>query len=134
MTLENRLPTGDIIYLFTDIERSTLLWERYGERMRPVLARHDALLHTAVEEKGGRVVKTTGDGLMAVFMTADSALAAVLEAQRQLSAEPWAEITPDAIRVRMGLHTGQAQLRDGDYYGTAVNRAAISCSRLSLIT
>ena len=70
------------------------------------------------------MVKTTGDGLHAVFETAAAALAAALDAQRQPDAEPGTEIAPDMLRVRMGLHSGEAQLRDGDYYGTAVNRAA----------
>ena len=67
MTTNQNWPTGTITFLFTDIEKSTLLWERHGEQMRPVLARHDALLRAAVEAHGGRVVKTTGDGLHAVF-------------------------------------------------------------------
>lgn len=117
-------PSGTVTFLFTDIEKSTLLWERHGEQMRPVQARHDALLRTAVEQQGGRVVKTTGDGLHAAFETAASALAAAVSAQRQLQSEIWSEIAPSQLRVRMGLHSGEAQLRDGDYYGTAVNRAA----------
>ncbi len=120
----NNWPSGTITFLFTDIEKSTLLWERYGEQMRPVQARHDALLRTAVEQHGGRVVKTTGDGLHAAFETAASALAAATSAQRQLQSEAWFEIAPDQLRVRMGLHSGEAQWRDGDYYGAAVNRAA----------
>jgi class 3 adenylate cyclase len=118
------LPTGTVTLLFTDLERSTLLWERHGEQMRPALARHDALLRTAVKEYGGHVVKTTGDGLLAVFVTAASALVAALDAQRRLHAGDWSEITPDALRVRVGLHSGEAELRDGNYYGSAVNRAA----------
>ncbi len=124
MTTNQRWPSGTITFLFTDIEKSTLLWELHGELMRPVLADHDALLRAAVEEHGGRVVKTTGDGLHAVFETAASALTATLDAQRRLHAATWAGIAPDSLRVRMGLHSGEAQWRDGDYYGTAVNRAA----------
>ncbi|MFN2138830.1 MAG: adenylate/guanylate cyclase domain-containing protein, partial [Candidatus Promineifilaceae bacterium] len=73
METEYDFPSGTLTFLFTDIEDSTMLWERYGEGMRPALARHDALLRAAVEEHGGRVVKTTGDGLMAVFESAAAA-------------------------------------------------------------
>src|SRR5262245_63937893 len=90
--------------------------------MQSTLARHDAVLRTAVETHGGHVVKTTGDGLHAVFATAPDAAAAAVDAQRQLLAEAWP--LPEALRVRMGLHTGHAEMRDGDYYGPAVNRAA----------
>jgi predicted ATPase/class 3 adenylate cyclase len=121
---EQSRPGGLFTFFFSDIEKSTLLWERHGERMRPVLARHDALLRAVVEEAGGRVVKTTGDGLLAVFESAADALVAALGAQRRLDSEAWAEIAPDIVRVRIGLHSGEAQQRAGDYYGTAVNRAA----------
>ena len=124
MEIEHDFPSGTLTFLFTDIERSTVLWERYGEDMRPALARHDVLLRSAVEDHGGRVVKTTGDGLMAVFENPVSAEEAALDAQRRLSSENWREITPDVLRVRMGLHSGEAQLRDHDYYGTTVNKAA----------
>ncbi|MFN2139536.1 MAG: adenylate/guanylate cyclase domain-containing protein, partial [Candidatus Promineifilaceae bacterium] len=117
MEIEHDFPSGTLTFLFTDIERSTVLWERYGEDMRPALARHDVLLRSAVEDHGGRVVKTTGDGLMAVFENPVSAEEAALDAQRRLSSENWREITPDVLRVRMGLHSGEAQLRDHDYYG-----------------
>lgn len=122
--MNDRLPTGTITFLFTDIEGSTALWDRHGEAMRPALARHDALLRAAVDSHGGHVIKTTGDGLHAVFARAADGLAATVVAQQQLLAEAWTPIAPDAIRVRMGLHTGEAELRDGDYYGSHVNRAA----------
>jgi predicted ATPase/class 3 adenylate cyclase len=121
---DHEFPTGTVTFLFTDIEDSTLLWERHGEGMRPALARHDGLLRETIEAHEGRVVKTTGDGLLAVFESPLAAQDAALDAQHRLVAEGWAGITPDAVRVRMGLHRGQAQLRDGDYFGTAVNRAA----------
>ena len=124
METEHNFPTGTLTFLFTDIEQSTMLWERYGEGMRPALARHDALLRSAVEEHGGRVVKTTGDGLMAVFESAAAAQEAALDAQRRLHGASWRELTPDIVRVRMGLHSGEAQLREHDYYGTTVNKAA----------
>src|SRR3954454_21130576 len=90
--------------------------------MRPALARHDAILHEAIEGHDGFVVKTTGDGFHAVFGTAHGAVDAAVAAQLALTGEPW-EIT-GRVRVRMGLHTCEAELRDGDYYGSAVNRAA----------
>ena len=115
------LPTGTVTFLFTDLEGSTRLWEEHPEAMRDALARHDEILRDAVEKYEGEVVKTTGDGLHAAFGTAHDAVAAAIEAQRGLGAEPWT--LPDPLLVRMGVHTGEADLREGDYFGTAVNRA-----------
>lgn len=116
------LPSGTVTFLFTDLEGSTRLWEQHPDAMGPALARHDALLRAAVEQHAGRVVKTTGDGLHAVFVTTRDALDAALAAQRALADEDWSATGP--LRVRMGLHTGDAEARDGDYYGPATNRAA----------
>jgi len=116
------LPSGTVTFLFTDIEGSTTRWEHQPEAMRAALARHDALLLAAIVDHGGYVVKTMGDAFHAAFSRAGDALAAALDAQRQLQAEPWGEIGP--LRVRMSLHTGEAEERDGDYYGPALNRAA----------
>jgi predicted ATPase/class 3 adenylate cyclase len=116
------LPSGTVTFLFTDLEGSTRLWEEHPEAMRPALARHDAILHEAIAVHGGFVVKTTGDGFHAVFGTAHDAVDAAVAAQLALIGEPW-EMT-GRLRVRMGLHTCEAELRDGDYYGSAVNRAA----------
>jgi class 3 adenylate cyclase len=116
------LPTGTVTFLFTDLEGQTPLWEERPELMRVALARHDALLRQAVDAHGGQVVKMTGDGLHAAFARAPDALAAALAAQRALMAEAWE--LPRPLRARMGLHSGAAQERDGDYYGPAVNRAA----------
>src|SRR5262245_38158104 len=90
--------------------------------MRGALARHDAILRGAVRAHGGHVVKTTGDGLHAAFARAPDALEAALAAQRALAAEAWG--LPRPLRPRMGLHSGAAEEREGDYYGPAVNRAA----------
>ena len=90
--------------------------------MKAALARHDELLRDAIESHGGHVVKTTGDGVHGAFATADDAVAAAVDGQRALAAEPWGPT--GALRVRMGLHTGSAQQREGDYYGPALNRAA----------
>ena len=116
------LPTGTVTFLFTDLEGSTRLWEEHHELMRGALARHDEILRDAVEKHDGRVVKTTGDGLHAVFAVAPDAVVAALDAQRALIREEW--MLPEPLKVRMGLHTGVAEVRAGDYYGTAVNHAA----------
>ena len=120
------LPSGTVTFLFTDVEGSTARWEQHPEAMRVALARHDALVRAAIEEHGGHVVKTMGDAFHAAFARAPDALAAAVEAQRSLQAEPWDEIAPEigGLRVRMALHTGAAEERDGDYYGPALNRAA----------
>src|SRR6476469_5466190 len=90
--------------------------------MRVALARHDEILRKTVEAREGAIVKTTGDGLHAAFATADHALAAAVDAQLALTGEVWP--LPQPLRVRMGIHTGAAEEREGDYYGPAVNRAA----------
>ncbi len=122
MSEPSGLPTGTVTFLFTDLERSTRLWDDHPESMKPALAQHDAVLRDAVRSHGGSIVKTTGDGVHAVFATAPEAVAAALAAQRALDAADWGDLEP--LRARMGLHTGATELRDGDYYGTATNRAA----------
>ena len=112
----------NLTFLFTDLESSTRLWERFPEAMKPAMERHDAILREAVEHFDGRVVKTTGDGMMAVLSSPSDGVAACVEAQRGLAAEPWGET--GAMRVRMGLHAGEAQPRAADFYGPPVNRAA----------
>jgi class 3 adenylate cyclase len=109
-------------FVFADLESSTRLWERYPEAMEGAMERHDAILQAAVEHAGGRVLKITGDGLMAVFSSPSDGTAACLEAQRSLGDEQWRETGP--LRVRMGIHVGEAQRRAGDFFGPAVNRAA----------
>jgi class 3 adenylate cyclase len=115
------IPSGTVTFLFTDIEGSTQLWEQRPEAMKAALARHDALLRQAIETNNGYVFKTVGDSFYAAFPTAPEALTAALAAQRALAAETWGE-TP--IRVRMALHTGAAEERDGDYFGPPLNRVA----------
>jgi predicted ATPase/class 3 adenylate cyclase len=115
-------PTGTVTFLFTDIEGSTKLWERHPEAMSEALARHDAILHRVTEEHEGYVFKTVGDAFCAAFPTAPDALEAALSAQRALVAEEWGET--GALRVRMALHMGAAEERDGDYFGPPVNRVA----------
>jgi predicted ATPase/class 3 adenylate cyclase len=115
-------PVGTVTFLFTDLEGSTRLWEEHPDAMQGALRRHDELLQHAVEAHGGYVVKTTGDGIHAAFATADAAVAAAVSGQRTLLEEDWEATGP--LKVRMGLHTGAAELREGDYFGPAVNRAA----------
>jgi class 3 adenylate cyclase len=109
-------------FLFTDIEGSTRLWEEEPERMRPALARHDALVRAAVESNRGTVVKMIGDGVHAAFDDPLAALNATLAIQCAL-------VDPNttngvALRVRCGLHVGVVERRDNDYFGSPVNRAA----------
>jgi predicted ATPase/class 3 adenylate cyclase len=116
-------PSAEMLtFVFTDLESSTRLWERFPDAMKATVERHDAILTTAVEGSEGRVVKVMGDGLMAVFPSSSDGVRACLEAQRRLQAEAWGETGP--LRVRMGLHVGEAQPRGGDFYGPPVNRAA----------
>src|SRR5437899_6502482 len=107
------LATGILAFLFTDIAGSTRLWEQLPHAMKDALERHDAILHEAIEASAGRVVKTTGDGLMAVFPSAAEAVAVSVAAQQALAAERWGETGP--LRVRMGLHAGEAERRGDDY-------------------
>jgi predicted ATPase/class 3 adenylate cyclase len=111
-----------LTFLFTDIEGSTRLWEQYQRSMKDALERHDAILRDAVETSNGQVVKTIGDGFMAVFGSAVDGVSACLQAQHGLAHEPWGETGP--LRVRMGLHTGEAASREGDYFGPTLNRTA----------
>jgi class 3 adenylate cyclase len=111
-----------VTFLFTDVEGSTRLWEEFPDAMRGALARHDALVQDVVAAHDGYLVKTTGDGVHAAFATARSAIDAALDARLALTREEWGDTGP--LQVRMGLHTGASELRDGDYYGTAVNRSA----------
>ena len=116
------LPTETYTFLFTDIEDSTRPWEQYPEAMRLALARHDALLRGSIKAHGGHIFKTGGDSFHAVFAGVREALAAALDAQAALHAEPWPD--PVQIQVRVALHTGTAEARDGDYFGSPLNRVA----------
>jgi predicted ATPase/class 3 adenylate cyclase len=118
--LMGKLPSGTVTFLFTDIEGSTQLWEKYPGAMKEALAKHDSILRAAIESSGGQVIKTTGDGVHGVFEKAIDAISATLTAQRALQG-PICDIQ---FRVRMGLHTGEAEMRGSDYYGQALNRAA----------
>jgi len=116
-------PTGTVTFLFTDIEGSTGLWERDSSAMRAALARHDDLIRSAIEARGGYVFKTGGDAFCVAFPTAPEALEVALSAQRALFAEEWPKEIGQ-LRVRMALHTGAAEARGGDYFGPPLNRVA----------
>jgi predicted ATPase len=102
-----------VTFLFTDVEGSTRRWEADAESMRAALAAHDEVLRRAIEVHGGWLFKHTGDGVCAAFASPGSAVDAAVDAQRGLE-----------LPVRMGLATGEAELRDGDYFGAVLNRAA----------
>ncbi|MFQ5809045.1 MAG: tetratricopeptide repeat protein [Armatimonadota bacterium] len=119
---------GTVTLLFTDIEGSSRLWEQHPDAMQRALAQHDDILRAAIEANWGRVFKTGGDAFYAVFDDERDALEAALQAQRRLHAEAWPEGAE--LRVRMALHAGPAQERDGDYFGAPLNRIArlLSCA------
>jgi predicted ATPase/class 3 adenylate cyclase len=116
------LPSGIVTFLFTDVEGSTGLLERLGERYRDVQDRHDVIVRAAIAEGDGREVGTGGDSFFAVFRSPTGAVRAAARAQRELATTPW----PDgvAVRVRMGLHTGEGVFGGDNYLGLDVNRAA----------
>jgi predicted ATPase/class 3 adenylate cyclase len=115
-------PTGTVTFLFTDIEGSTRLWEADPDAMRAALVSHDSIVRGAIEAHSGHVFATGGDGFAAAFARAGDALGSAAAAQAMLVAQEWPPEAP--LRVRMGVHTGEATERDGDYFGPAVNRAA----------
>src|SRR5579871_2202020 len=116
------LPSGTVTLLFTDIEGSTQHWEQQHAAMPQALRRHDELLRTAIEAHGGHVFKTMGDAFCAAFAHPSDAVAAAVEAQHSLSREDWSSV--DGLSVRMALHSGTTDERDGDYFGPVVNRVA----------
>ena len=119
-------PTGTVTFLFTDIEGSTRRWDRQRAAMKRALERHDALLQSAIVQHGGHVFKTVGDAFHAAFASATDAVAAAVAARRAVHAEDWSAFSSDfaQLGVRMALHTGAAELRDGDYFGPPLNRTA----------
>ncbi|MGE3312090.1 MAG: adenylate/guanylate cyclase domain-containing protein [Limisphaerales bacterium] len=115
-------PRGTVTFLFTDIVGSTRLWEHHPGAMGEALRRHDALLREAVGRQSGHVFKTVGDAFCVAFSTPGQALASAIEAQRELASRDWGVL--GSLAVRMGIHTGTAEARDGDYFGGTLNRAA----------
>jgi hypothetical protein len=119
------LPAGTMTFLLTDIEGSTQLWESEPEAMEVALQRHDRLLGEGIEEHGGSVITSRGEGdsVFAVFHGAVSAVEAAGVCQLRLNAEVWPTGTP--LRVRMGLHTGEVRVRGGDHLDySPINRCA----------
>jgi predicted ATPase/class 3 adenylate cyclase len=116
------LPTGTVTFLFTDIEGSTKLARRLGDRWPEVLEEHHAILRTAIRDHGGIDIRTEGDAFFAVFASAVDAVAACADAQRGLAAHAWPE--DGRPRVRMGMHTGEGRLSGEEYVGLDVHRAA----------
>ncbi|MGA9678878.1 MAG: BTAD domain-containing putative transcriptional regulator, partial [Mycobacterium sp.] len=116
--------TRAVTFLLTDIEGSTAAWEADADAMAVALARHDELVEQVVTSRGGRLIKTRGEGdaTFSVFERPSAAASAALELQEAITGEPWALREP--MRIRVALHTGEVEFRDGDYFGRAVNRAA----------
>jgi class 3 adenylate cyclase len=119
--VSNPPPTGLASFLFTDVAGSTRLWEEDADAMATSLRNHDQILRSAIETNRGYVFSTAGDAFAAAFPTAEAAVAAALAAQLELRAADW---PGPAIQVRMGIHTGSAEERGGDYFGPVLNRAA----------
>jgi predicted ATPase/class 3 adenylate cyclase len=115
-------PSGTVVFLFSDIEGSTRRWERHGEAMRDALRRHDKVMRAEIEGRRGYIFKTIGDAFCAAFWTVRDALEAAAEAQRRLGREDFDAI--DGLAVRMAMHAGETDERDGDYFGPALNRTA----------
>ena len=120
------LPAGTVTFLFTDIEGSTRLLKRLREQYEQALAAHDRILHAAIAGAGGQIVDTQGDAFFAAFPRARSAIAAAVAAQRSLAETQWPE--NDALRVRMGIHTGEPTVGRERYVGIGVTRAARICA------
>src|SRR5258705_11181264 len=119
--MRTNIPSGTVPFFFTDIEGSTKLAQEYADDLPVLLARHQKILKQAIEVHNGFIFQVVGDSFSAAFNTAMNALKAASEAQRQLQDEAW---SPAPIKVRMGIHTGAAQLADdpsmeGPYSGYA---------------
>lgn len=120
---EPELPSGTVTFLFTDIEGSTRLLNRLGQHSYdPLLTAQQEILNAAFSAHGGRVVDTQGDSFFVAFRTAADAVAAAVDAQRDLVAHSWPEGAE--VRVRMGLHTGEPKVGQERYVGIGVHRAA----------
>lgn len=122
MTASSRLPTGNVTFLFTDVEASTRIAQAAGDDWPALLAEHDRLVRQAITADAGVVVKTEGDGFFAVFSSARDAVASAAAAQRALAEHDWP--MGRRLRVRIGLHTGLGMLGGDDYVGIDVHRAA----------
>ena len=121
MTELVRYPSGTVTFLFTDVEGSTRLWAADKEAMSASLLVHDAILRGAIEGRGGYVFTTAGDSFAAAFGRASDAVNAAVAIQAGLAAAQW---PGPVLKVRMGLHLGEAEERGGDYFGPVVNTTA----------
>jgi predicted ATPase/class 3 adenylate cyclase len=121
--VESKLPSGTVTFLFTDIEGSTRLWETESAAMTLSLSLHNETLHAAFEHHGGVLFSTMGDGIAVAFSSAIGAVRAALDSQRSFRTAPWPAGT-GMLKVRMGLHTDEAVLRDGEYLNQPLNRCA----------
>lgn len=115
------IPSGVVTFLFTDVEGSTRWWASDPDAMAASLRRHDEIVRTAIEHRGGFVFATGGDGFCAAFDRPSDALATAGRIQVQLTTETW---PGPALRVRIGIHLGEADERGADYFGSTVNTAA----------
>lgn len=118
----NKIPTGTITFLFSDIEGSTQRWEKDRESMQSAFNRQEEIMRAAMENHGGYVYKMIGDAFQVAFSSAPAALAAALEAQRGVQNESWEG--PGPIKLRMAIHTGETEERGDDYVGPLLNRVA----------
>src|SRR5262245_54729102 len=118
----SQLPTGTVTFLFTDIEGSTQLLKRLGGRYSDVLSEHQRILRSAFDAHSGRIVDTQGDSFFVAFSRGKDAVAAAVDAQRDVAAHEWPEGTE--LKVRMGLHTGEPQVGEDRYVGLGVHKAA----------
>lgn len=117
------LPAGTVTFLLTDIEGSTALWERTGGAFRSALETHHRLLRAAFRAHGGHEVKEAGDSFLVAFERASDALACAVAGLQALASASWpSEVGP--LQVRMALHTGEVELRDGEYHGLVLHRAS----------
>lgn len=116
------LPTGTVTFLFTDIEGSTVRWDRSPGAMKDAVRLHDTIMRAAIDDGNGVVFKTIGDAFCAAFWCVEDGIRAALQAQRALAAENFESV--DGLRVRMALHVGESDERDSDYFGPTLNRVA----------
>ena len=115
------LPTGMVTFLVTDVVASTNMWQQHPDAMAAALAAHETILRRELTADGGYEFGTAGDSFAVAFSSAVSAVRSATNAQQALAAHPWGAVR---IRVRIGLHTGPTEERDGRYFGVAVNKAA----------
>jgi DNA-binding NarL/FixJ family response regulator/class 3 adenylate cyclase len=120
------LPTGTVTFLFSDVEGSTELLRRLRDGYADVMADHERLLRSAFQQTGGHEINTQGDSFFVAFRKPKDAVGAAVRAQRAVARHPWPE--EGELRVRIGIHTGEATVAGDQYVGLAVHRAARICA------